>query len=316
MPPLIALLATWLGFVGLIWVLFERTEKILTDDARRSITDWLKNVEPKQESQAWLQAFTGILNRVFGTDYLSRKTFGRSCMASAIALALMVSIYCLKVESPLVKLTATPNLILIWLLASFIVDYVSLCESRGAISMMGHVGTGGVILILIGDFILTTIIFVTCGAAVLMALQDTGSGKEIALLAHVAIKDPQVAAVIKDPNINFDPEATRTKQQVESAAVISEGISHTVNFTIKGFLFWRKESTTPLFGIFFCSTFITSVWVWLYALGGLVIKAIQYLGFGTAKLRRWLDIENQPMSAIGYVCMILLTLGFVLILIF
>ena len=298
----------------MIWTIFDKTEKVMTDDARRSLSNWLKNVKPEEGSQAWVHIFAGILNRVFGAEYLSWKTFGRSCVASIIALTLMLFIYFLKAKSPFQHLSATPTLVLVWIPATFFVDYVSLCGSRGAISEMGKVGTGGVILLLLGDFILTTIIFVAGASFVLMSLQGTGNAKEIAFLV-----DPTLVERYKD-----SPNGPRTKEQVEemiekqveSLIIPSQEVLHAVDLIFKGFPFWRAESTAPLFGIFFCSTFITSVWVWLYALGGLVIKAIQYLGFGTAKLRRWLDIENQPMLAIGYICMLLVTLSFVFILIF
>lgn len=118
------------------------------------------------------------------------------------------------------------------------------------------------------------------------------------------------------PQNRLDLNDARVVEKIASVMALSEGISLTLEFTVNGLLFWRKESSHPLFGIFFWSTFITSVWVWLYALGGWVIKAVEYLGFGTAKFRRWLDIENKPMLAIGYMCMMLVTLGFVFMLIF
>lgn len=308
-PPLIELLASWLGAVGLIWSLFERTEKILTEDARRSLADWLKNVRPEPGSQAWLKIFKGILDRVFGTEYLSWKTFARSCVASLITLALMWGLYLLKSDAPPAGLPASPLLILIWLLATFFVDYVSFCESRGAISMMGNVGTGGVVLLLIGDFILTTFIFVTGASFALVSVQDVGGAQEIVKIVNASVEDPR---------FRLDPENPATIQQIQAVMALSRGVAYAIDFTVSGLPFWRAggASTTALFGIFFCSTFITSAWVWLYALGGSVIKAAQYLGFGTAKLKRWLDIEKQPMLSIGYVCMMLVTLGFVLILIF
>jgi hypothetical protein len=315
LPPLIELLAAWLGVVGLIWTIFDRTEQILTDTARRSLTDWLKNVKPKEENQVWIRIFTGILNKVFGTEYLSWKTFSRSCIASIIAMVLMALIYFLNVKPPFVNLLSTPNLILTWGLITFFVDYASLCESRGVITEMGKSGTGGVILFLIGDFILTISIFVTGGGLVLMTAQGTGQAQEIASIKAI-LTDPNIKFDSNDPNAKFDPNDPNTISRFASILALSKGIANTVDLTLKGLPFWYEKSTAPLFGIFFCSTFVTSVWVWLYMLGGLVIKAIQYLGLGTGKLRRWLDIEKQPMLAIGYVCMMLITLGFILILIF
>lgn len=231
----------------------------------------------------------------------------------------MLLVYFLKAKAPLANLSAVPTLIVIWIPATLILDYVSLCESRAVISEMGKVGTGGVILLLIGDLFLTFSIFVAVGSFVLMSAQDMASTREAVVLGRADVarvdfkKLPPVPGI---PGRAFDPNNIDDIQQMESIIGMSEAISHTINLTASGLPFWREEKVNSIFGIFFCSTFITSVWVWLYALGGWVIKAVEYLGLGTGKLKRWLDIENQPMRAIGYVCMMLVTVGFIIAVIF
>ena len=61
-------------------------------------------------------------------------------------------------------------------------------------------------------------------------------------------------------------------------------------------------------GIFFYSTFFTSVWVWLYAFSGLVVKLAGYLGIGFNRLKWFLDIENKPLHSLGIISMLLVTL--------
>jgi len=69
-----------------------------------------------------------------------------------------------------------------------------------------------------------------------------------------------------------------------------------------------KGLLRPPILIFFSSTFFTSVWVWLYAGSGLLVKLGQYLGIGVKVLKVVLDIENKPLRSMGYVAILLVTL--------
>ncbi len=53
-----------------------------------------------------------------------------------------------------------------------------------------------------------------------------------------------------------------------------------------------------MFGIFLYTTLFTSVWVWLYVGGGMILKFIQKI----VPVRRWFDLENAPLRSIGFVC--------------
>ena len=59
-----------------------------------------------------------------------------------------------------------------------------------------------------------------------------------------------------------------------------------------------------LFGIFFYSTFFTSVWVWLYALSGFAVSGLAKTQRGLNFLRNTLDFENKPLKSMGFVSMI------------
>jgi hypothetical protein len=60
-------------------------------------------------------------------------------------------------------------------------------------------------------------------------------------------------------------------------------------------------------GIFFYSTYFTSVWVWLYVLSGFVVILGRYLGLGFGFLKRIFDIDNKPIRSLGYVSILLVT---------
>ena len=71
-----------------------------------------------------------------------------------------------------------------------------------------------------------------------------------------------------------------------------------------------RRSPSP-FGIFVYSAFLTSVWLWLYALSGFLVKAIARSRKGLHFLQRHLNIEEHPLRSMGFVLMLLVTVGYV-----
>jgi len=47
--------------------------------------------------------------------------------------------------------------------------------------------------------------------------------------------------------------------------------------------------------------FFTSMWLWLYAASGFLLKAARQFDLGFVYLQRWFDIENKPLQAVGLV---------------
>lgn len=74
-----------------------------------------------------------------------------------------------------------------------------------------------------------------------------------------------------------------------------------------------KGLLRPPILIFFSSTFFTSVWVWLYALSGSVVKLGKYLGISVRGLKAVLDIENKPLRSMGCVAMLLVTIVYLVV---
>ena len=60
----------------------------------------------------------------------------------------------------------------------------------------------------------------------------------------------------------------------------------------------RKQFTL---GIFWLPTFFTSIWLWLYAGSGFLLKAARRFDIGFDWFNRKFDIEKKPLSSIGLV---------------
>ena len=53
-----------------------------------------------------------------------------------------------------------------------------------------------------------------------------------------------------------------------------------------------------------------SIWLWLYALSGLALKILRPLGLFADRLTWVLDIDNKPIKSLGFVSMMLVTIGY------
>ena len=54
-------------------------------------------------------------------------------------------------------------------------------------------------------------------------------------------------------------------------------------------------------GVHLYSTFFTSAWLWLYALSGVLARALLSFGHGAVFLRDHLNVEERPLSTMGLV---------------
>ena len=67
-------------------------------------------------------------------------------------------------------------------------------------------------------------------------------------------------------------------------------------------------------GLWFYSTFVTSVWVWMYALGGLLLRGARRLDMVMGLFRKVIDVEAKPIRSIGYAAVLITTLLFLVLL--
>ena len=82
---------------------------------------------------------------------------------------------------------------------------------------------------------------------------------------------------------------------------LRRAVSGTAGPFWSGFRFWRGDEGSE-YGIYLYTTFVSSVWVWLYAAGGLAVRTCALFGVGLDRFRRLLDIKNHPLRSIGFVC--------------
>ena len=75
-----------------------------------------------------------------------------------------------------------------------------------------------------------------------------------------------------------------------------------------------SEATQPFpVSAFFYSTFVTSVWLWLFVAAGLTLRVLRVAILGLRHVGRILDTDEAPLRALGFVSMILVTVVMLLV---
>jgi hypothetical protein len=269
----------WLALLGGIWTLFSRAEEVASPAARHAISQWLRDLDVTGVGRTWPATFTGVFDSLFGERHWSWRCFRRSCVASLVWVMILAGLWTALRPSDASEVwqahgvIAAPIMLTFTAMLNFVPDYLSLLKTRYFVASMSHNPSAPrTHLLLLGDSVVTCVI----GFLALLALYAFGL----------------VAGFTDTFSLNeFNRET----------------------FGDPGFYVlipYEGDTSVPPAGIWFYSTFFTSVWVWLYALSGAAIKLVELVGIGLARLRSVLDVDQKPLLSLGVVSMVLVSLAF------
>lgn len=279
---------------GAIWGAFRGIESVLTEDTKLEIALWLLDRKPLAPlKRHWPDTFNTLFERLFGKRQLS----WRCLLRSAIATLCVFFGYLLAADPPnllprlphfLLRLVTDISTVHIFSLAVAAVglvlwDYCSLFQTRVFLRLLRcfkNVAATGTILIadvLVSlTFAVMGLLFV--GSGVLAVDRYQLAFGSILLLDHV-------------------PEILHTYVLVLRLHDLTwHGLTSPIVFPLH-----PKDNDVNFGGSFFISSLGTSIWLWLYAASGFLLKAAHRFDLGFAWFNRHFDIEHKPLSAIGLV---------------
>lgn len=334
-------LVAWAGATGGIWFIFEKAESTISQDVRNGVRDWLQTRDVHDTAWAIPDQFAALFDLFFTPRHWSRECFNRSCLASAAAVIAVLSLklsfggwsrdpasagmaayilgwaavlWCLLFTSTVVvvrsglwrfalggvflalflgpgvlhqlqerlilsgpiaslasldmgALSLSTNFLAIAILLNFIPDYVSLLETRWVIRWME--GAGRLWRLVVVDALVTAFISLLFIGAFYAAVVAPSIGREFAL-------SDLLVTVVWPPY----------------APVTAEG---------------SDEFGLTLLSVSFYSAFLTSVWLWLYALGTILARLLVRMNSGLGVLLRVTDIGNQPFRSMGFVSVLIVS---------
>lgn len=252
---------------GGVWFLFDKAEAVIRPSVRRNAFKWLRNLDSGITSKTWPATFTAIFDSVFGEHHFSWRCIWRSCFASLAGLSVLM---------------------LLWM--AFQLDEV--------VAFFGQVlffGEGWfpewpgllMVLLLVMLNLLPDYISLLETRLILLWMSQKPSGSRICTLLVV---DLILTGFI------FCFALLCWVAWSEGAIPSWKTVWESVLQPIFNSLFHSDDDLG--LGILFCSTYFTSVWVWLYAFSGGAVRAF---GFVVGIVRIFLDIERAPVRSIGLV---------------
>jgi hypothetical protein len=259
---------------GIVWKFFDKVEAVLTDQTKFEIAVWLVGVKVGQKGEPWPDTFAKLFDRVFGESHFSWKCLWRSTLASYGTVSIVVfTSYFLAPSQWIIasRLVVTDFLPLfgISLVANVVPDFLSLLETRCALWLLRLVSHKSALPLLLVDAYLTAAF---AGVSTMIGITTF-----FAWEGYSHFGEP------------FSPGFTL--RSFLTAFLPSRVIGTWLVGT-------RALGVGPLW---YFPAFFTSVWLWLYAGSGFLLKAARRFDIGFQWFNRKFDIEKKPLSAIGLV---------------
>ncbi len=274
----------YIGACVVVWAVFVKFDGLLQDDTKLAIAVWLVG-DPKTEAPPWPDTFIRLFDRAFGEKHLSWKCFWRSSIASFLAMCGLLAlgyavnpavraVLDLDAEmEPVIVAAIIIGAISVGGILNLFPDYLSLLQTRFVLRCMSrHPGTLRRVAWLLIDLFLTFVI-------VTIALGILG-------LVYVAI------GVIQGP--------IWLMWLVMITDLIPTGLA----------MIFGGQTPGAMMGVYIYSTLVTSVWIWLYLLSGLIVKAAYRVHRLRAFIDKHLDVTQQPLSVMGGALVVLLTVTY------
>ncbi len=286
-----AWLGLWLTVIRITWWFFNKDkEDTLRPEIKTIISNWLKNLKLEEKIANWPMTFAAVFDGIFGKKHFSRRCIIGSCIASVVAVLILTILwYAIWPENfyGIFSIISLYEFLLIYLLItiSFNVffDYFSLLETRWIIDRIKDTNSPPKILgFLAIDFAATVSIFLI--------------GMTISLFPIIYI--------VSLFSINY-----RSLEYFEM-------LSHYWGELYYGITLNSERGDDITVGVWLYSTFFTSIWVWLYFLSGLIVKILVFFAKLFGWTRRILDIDNKPLCSMGVVCVVLVSVIFLITFIF
>jgi len=262
------------GLASMIWVGFDRLEKVAEEGLRDQIRTWLKS-----ESSGWENTLTqasGLLDRFFGQKHVSWRCFFLSALISVISFLgltfLFFGDYIINDIGPIKTriIYFIPLVFMIVMALNIIPDYFSLWESRVILRLMkGNFTIPRVTLLFALDLIISGVIILGWVGIVLFLIGMTQPEQ--------AIKPGEIlwGMILKGDFLHTPAQAM-------------------ASFWGLGLLVWFC-ALLPLL-----TTYTTSVWVAIYVLAAFSIRFLSSIQFIKNLANKFFNIETQPIRTIGF----------------
>lgn len=311
-------LGLWAGITGLILAWFSSADEGLDEPKKWARQLFLADRHSNRalRPSRWVSAFSKMFDKVFGPKHVSWQCYKTSLKVS-LATTLFASIIVLfsvdsgtgfaQYFSPFTSI----NFWFFAIIANATADYVSLLETRYLVRLMGKTqSTLLQLFILILDLILTILIFISVLHLVMFLLSPI---YDSALAYFESIKaggEKQYEMFVLYNIVVWVTQGILTvfanAREVLEAAFDLSNYQGLLEVILPGKGFGTETNTE----IFFLTTFVTSMWLWVYGFSILFLKTLASSSRAMSIVRSAVRWREKPMQSIGLIASLLYTLLF------
>jgi serine/threonine protein kinase len=279
---ILAFFGTWMAVCVGVVGLFREGEKVMSAESRAAVSDWLLEENFAERHSNWPGTFVALFDALFTREHLSWTCFRRSAITSVLVVTVLfagfAAVGLITIPTTVTDLAEIAVLLGLPVALNIVIDYVSLFETRWVLGQMSatdhtaeHVGYLGL------DLVLTAL----CVVLPVSVLQIFGLGVMTEFSAWTAAFWYQLGSALLNMMELF-------------VTVTAEGLGEI-----------PRVMSVMLF-----STMFTSVWVWLYAAAGGVLRTFRPVLESLDWLKRHLNVESRPVHAMGMFLALLISLAF------
>ena len=267
---------------GIVWKFFERVGGVLNEQTNRDIGRWIrvKSFETgivADEAANWPDTFAKVFDSIFGERHLTWFCFWRSAGTSLILAFISFGIMFQNVigRVSLHSLIADVELLALFypllFVTNVIPDYLSLLETRKVLWLISRTRNTWLRIMRIVFDGAATIVIAAWGAAIFAVINS------FIRQTHPFTWQHGLGVILTYPVL-----------------LVRNG---------KGFFgeLLRSDEGLSLAYVMILPAFVTSIWLWLYAGAGFLLKAARRFDIGFDWFNRRFDIEKKPLQSIGLV---------------
>jgi serine/threonine protein kinase len=273
---------TWTAVCFGLVALFREGEKLMSGESRAQVSDWLLREHFADRPANWPSTFVNLFDAVFTENHLSWTCFRRSALTSMLVITVLfagfVGVGLLSLPTSLLGLAEITALLGVPIAMNVVIDYVSLFETRWVLGRMSASDRISVHVLYLGaDLVLTAL----CIILPVSILQIFGLG-------------------------------LMTEFSLWTSAFWYQLYSAFLNMTELFVTFTGDHlgEIPRVMSVMLFSTLFTSVWGWLYAGAGLILRITYPVLKSLDWLKGHLNVETHPVHAMGMLLVFLTSLGF------
>ena len=279
--------------------LFGLGEICVKKSLKKRLAKWLTSKLTRDSSDKWPTIVVETFDHIFGKKMHSIRFFGVSMYMSLLFAFVLLLVWSVLYPNQFIYYIEAPWYSpLVWLLlllsiVNFCPDYLSNCQSRYILGKLAA-SRGRTI-----DYVrwLTIDLFLTA----------------LLSLFVITVMTFWVESSIGSPE-QIDYQISDGDTCILCDLLVLSATTHQFrhDLSLGPVQVAPLGSMSPPYGIFFYTTFLTSIWIWLYSLSGVLVRHLRIPCRLRSLVSSVLDVKEYPIASIGFVAA-LVVIGIALI---